>query len=444
MSFSPTKLLETLRRLPRAQRYRVCLSGGLDSTVLLQACAEVRAELGTLDAIHVNHNLQADAAAWSEHCRRLCVGLDVPLQVRSVSVDTTSAQGLEAAARDARYGAFQGLMQPGDMLLLAQHADDQLETFLLQALRGAGVRGLSAMPECVEWQGGYLVRPLLREHRANLEAWARDRGMSWIEDPSNADIRLDRNYLRREVLPRLKARWPAAADTISRAAAHCAEAEETLSALAAQDWARLDAGTTLPVAALDELGEARARHLLRHWLALRGLPLPPSHKLEEILLQAKAGEDRNPCVDWQGAEVRRYGGQLHALEPLPPASGEFRLLPGRFAELGAGLGALGLVPAVGEGIRAELCGPEGLRVAFREGGESCRPAGRTHGRPLKKWLQEMQVLPWLRERLPLVYSDEGAGGELLAVAGLFVCEPYVARSGEAGLRIEWRDHPPLH
>src|SRR5690242_7044753 len=311
---------------------------------------------------------------------------------------------MEAAAREARYGEFRALMQPGDMLLLAQHADDQLETFLLQALRGAGVRGLSAMPECMGWEGGYLARPLLREQRTDLEAWGRAQGLSWIEDPSNADTHLDRNYLRHEVVPRLKARWPAAAETISRAAAHCAEAEETLAALAAEDWRRLGAGLTLPVAALDELGEARARHLVRHWLGLRGLPLPSAHKLAEILLQAKAGEDRNPCVDWQGAEVRRYGGLLYAQAPLPPAPREFRLQPGHFTQLGPGLGALGLVPAAGEGIRAALCGPEGLRVAFREGGESCRPAGHAHDRPLKKWLQEMQVLPWLRGRLPLIYA----------------------------------------
>ena len=238
----------------------------------------------------------------------------------------------------------------------------------------------------------------------------------------------------------MKARWPAAADTVSRAAAHCAEADETLDALAAADWHAHGAGPTLPVMALEAMPEARARHLLRYWLGLRGLPLPPSHKLAEILLQAQAAEDRNPCVDWEGAEVRRYGGLLYALQPLPPAPETFQLRPGTFEALGEGMGALGLVPAEGEGIRAALCGPQGLTVTFRSGGEACRPAGRAHGRPLKKWLQEMHVLPWLRDRLPLVY----AGEELLAVAGLFACEPHAAKAGEAGLRIEWREHPPLH
>jgi tRNA(Ile)-lysidine synthase len=443
--FSPAKLLETLRRLPRARRYRVALSGGVDSSVLLHALVAARAELpGGLAAIHVNHNLQPDAEAWARRCEAECARLDVPLEALGVLVDPAPGASLEAAARDLRYESFADTAQAGDMLLLAQHADDQMETFLLQALRGAGVRGLSAMPECVEWQGGYLARPLLREQRGDLVAWARVQGLTWIEDPSNADTELDRNYLRHEVVPRLKARWPAAAETLSRAAAHCAEAEAALSALAAEDWARLGSGLTLPVSALEQLSEARARQLLRHWIGLRGLPLPSTHKLAEIMSQAGAGEDRNPCVDWPGAEVRRYGGQLYAQLPLPPAPAEFRLRPGEFEELGEGLGALGLVPTAGEGIRAALCGPEGLRVAFREGGESCRPAGRAHGRPLKKWLQEMHVLPWLRGRLPLIYSNEGPGEELLAVAGLFACEPHVAGPGEAGLRIEWRDHPPLY
>jgi tRNA(Ile)-lysidine synthase len=295
----------------------------------------------------------------------------------------------------------------------------------------------------MEFAGGWLLRPMLGFSRAELEAWARAQGLSWIEDPSNTDTDLDRNYLRHEVLPRIKVRWPAAADTVSRAARHCAEAEVVVQLLAAEDFQKFQGGETLPVSALDELPAPRARQLLRYWLESRGLPLPSTHKLAEILLQAKAGEDRNPCVDWDGAEVRRFGGQLYAQRPLPPAPGEFRLVPGAVHELGEGMGALSLVPAAGEGIRADLCGPQGIRVAFREGGESCRPAGRAHGRPLKKWLQEMHVLPWLRDRLPLVYGG-GADQELLAVAGLFACEPYAARPGEPGLRIEWREHPRLH
>ena len=440
MSFAPEKLLGCLRDRPAA-RYRVALSGGLDSTVLLHALVALRGELpGPLLAVHVDHGLNPKAVDWQRHCEALCRRLDVPLESRQVALAPAPGESLEAVARERRYEVFTALMQPGDALLLAQHADDQLETFLLQALRGAGVRGLAAMPEEAEFAGGRVLRPLLGFRRAELEAWARAQGLAWIEDPSNTDTDFDRNYLRHEVVPRLKARWPAAAETVGRSARHAAEADAVLRALAAEDWARYRAGDMLRLTALDELAPARSRQLLRHWLGWRGLPLPSTHKLAEIMLQARAGEDRNPCVDWPGAEVRRYGGLLYAQQPLGPAPAEFRLRPGTTYPLGAGLGELALVPALGEGIRAALCGPEGLRVAFREGGESCRPAGRAHGRPLKKWLQEMQVLPWLRDRLPLVYADD----ELLAVAGLFACEPHVARAGEAGLRIEWRNHPALN
>jgi tRNA(Ile)-lysidine synthase len=442
--FSPSSILDFLLRFPPARRYRVALSGGLDSSVLLHALAQERAGLpGELSAVHVNHGLHADAGEWQATCERMCAALGVPIESRRVHVAAAKGESLEASARDRRYGAFHEIMQPGDALLLAHHADDQAETFLLQALRGAGVRGLAAMPESAEFAGGLLLRPVLAYPRIELEAWARSQGLTWIEDPSNADRDFDRNYLRHEVMPRLRSRWPAVADTLSRAARHSAEAEAVVQVLAAEDWQRYGKGDTLPVQALEELPEPRARQLLRHWVGLRGLPLPPAHKLSEILLQAGAAEDRNPCVDWQGAEVRRYGGQLYALQPLPLAPQEFQLSPGRFEDLGPGLGALGLVSTVGEGVRAALCGPMGLRISFRAGGESCRPAGHAHGRPLKKWLQEMHVLPWLRDRLPLVYSGEGAGGELLAVAGLFACEPYLAQPGEAGLRIEWRGHPPL-
>lgn len=446
MSFAPEKLLGFLRQWPAA-RYRVALSGGLDSTVLLHALVALRAELpGPLTAVHVDHGLNPKAPEWQQHCERLCRALGVPLESRKVSVRPAAGESMEAVARERRYAVFTELMQAGDALLLAQHADDQLETFLLQALRGAGVRGLAAMPERADFAGGWLLRPLLGFRRAELEAWSRSQGLTWIEDPSNTDTDLDRNYLRHEVVPRLKARWPGAVETVSRAARHSAEADAVLQTLAAEDWASYRAGDMLRLTALDELSPARMRLLLRHWLEQRGLPLPSVHKLAEILLQARAGQDRNPCVDWAGAEVRRYGGLLYAQRPLAAMPAEFRLRPGMARELGEGLGSLSLVPATGEGIRASLCGPEGLRVAFRVGGESCRPAGRAHGRPLKKWLQEMEVLPWLRDRLPLIYSDEGGGegDQLLAVAGLFACEPHAARPGEAGLRIEWQDHPSLN
>ncbi|MFI4967712.1 MAG: tRNA lysidine(34) synthetase TilS [Gammaproteobacteria bacterium] len=441
MSFDPQNLIQRLRGLPAAQRYWVALSGGLDSTVLLQALAAQRGALpGELRAVHVNHGLHARASEWQQHCVTLCASLGVPLECRVVRVQPLAGESLEAVAREQRYAAFRSVLASGDLLLLAQHQDDQMETFLLQALRGAGVRGLAAMPETASVDGLHLARPLLDCSRAELETWARQQGLVWVEDPSNSDTGFDRNYLRHEVLPRLKTRWPGAGETLARSARLSAEADSLLKELAAEDHARYGATDTLPLRALRELSAPRARNLLRHWLQARHLPLPPAHKLDEILHQAEARPDRNPCIEWAGAEVRRYRQRLYAQQPVTAVPEEFRLRPGVAQSLGEGLGVLRLVPASGEGLRAALCGPEGLAVAFRQGGESCRPAGHGHERPLKKWLQELHVVPWLRDRLPLVHAEQ----QLLAVAGLFVCEAYAAQPGEAGLRIEWLEHPPLH
>ncbi|HKT31983.1 MAG TPA: tRNA lysidine(34) synthetase TilS [Gammaproteobacteria bacterium] len=444
MNFDADKLLNTLRGLPAAQRYWVAYSGGLDSSVLLHALVQRRAALGgELRAVHVNHHLQPQADAWQAHCERVCAVLDVSLECRDVNVAPVKGESLEAVARAQRYAAYRKLLRAADLLLLAHHQDDQLETFLLQALRGAGPRGLAAMRARAKCGAGKLARPLLGFTREELYAWAELQGFDWLEDPSNADMRFDRNYLRHEILPRLRVRWPAAAATVSRSARHCAETLELIDALAALDWQQCadSEGRSLAVAALRQLGRSRSGNLLRFWFDKLELPAPPAHKLEQVFTEVlAAGTDRNPRVDWEGAEVRRYRGRLYAMAPLPEApAGELRLRPGVEQDLGAGLGSLSLQPVDGEGLRAALCPVDDFRIRFRSGGEICRPAGRAHRRPLKKWLQEFAVLPWMRERLPLIY----AGDELAAVAGLFVCAPFAAGKGEPGLRVQWRAHPPL-
>ena len=445
MSFGPDKLITALRGLPAAQCYWAGFSGGLDSTVLVRALAQQKPQLGAeLHAVHVNHHLSPQSNDWQRHCQQVCAALQVPLECRSVTVGPVKGESLEAVAREQRYGVFRELMQKGDMLLLAQHCDDQMETFLLQALRGAGLRGLAAMPVLTALGHGYLARPLLAFTRDELHAWAGTQRLAWLEDPSNADVRFDRNYLRRQVIPLVRSRWPSAAETMTRSARHCAEALELLAAVAEEDWSRCadSEGRMLTVAALRGLGKPRAKNLLRYWLERLALPVPPARKLEQIFSEVlPARADRNPCVSWEGAEVHRYRSRLYGLPSFPEASmDEFRLQPGGQQMLGLDLGTLRLVPTTGEGIRATDCPQEGLRVSFRVGGEVCQPEGRTHRRPLKKWLQEFGVVPWMRERVPLIYI----GDELAAVAGMFVSAPFAAGKDEPGLRVEWLSHPQLH
>lgn len=444
MDFDPEHLLNSVRGLPAAQCYWLGFSGGVDSTVLLHALARVRGQLGgELRAIHVNHHLHPRSDAWQEHCRQVCAALEIPIECRDVAVAPAAGESLEAVARARRYAVYRELLRTGDLLLLAHHQDDQLETFLLQALRGAGLSGLAAMPAIAVLGQGQLARPLLGFTRAALQAWAQAEALDWIEDPSNTDTHFDRNYLRQRVVPLLKTRWPAASETVSRSARHCAQAMEVLALQAADDLRQCMQSDleSLASAALLSLGAPRGRNVLRYWIRQLGLPLPSTDKLEQVFSELlKARADRNPCVAWKGAELRRYRGRLYALRPLSVLlAEEYRLVPGVELDLGGCMGVLSLQTARGERLRPARCPEDGFRVRFRSGGEVCRPAGRAHDRHLKKWLQDYGVLPWMRARLPLIY----AGGELAAVAGLFVCAPFAAGKDEPGLRIHWRDHPRL-
>jgi tRNA(Ile)-lysidine synthase len=417
-----------LQTLPPAGRYLVAYSGGLDSHVLLHALNALGVNLA---AVHVHHGLSPNADLWSEHCLAVCKELDVPCRVSRVQV-TAAGSGLEAAARSARYAALEQALGEGEMLLTAHHQDDQAETLLLMLLRGAGVAGLAAMPPLRRCAAGWLARPLLDLPRDALRHYAQTQGLSWVDDESNFDTSLDRNHLRHDLLPRLRQRWPAASRAMARSAAHLAEAKELLEELAAADLARSGGSRpgTLSVAALGQLTPARRRNLLRYWVRGQGLPLPDSvhlRRIEQEILPARP--DAEPHVAWPGAEVRRYRDDLHALWPLAPlpaaelpwtADAPLALSDGRI---------LVAVPAAGLGLSAARCAGARITVRFRAGGERCAPVGRGHSHELKKLFQEAGVPPWERERVPLLFVD----GVLAQVLGYWICEPFAAAAGEAGL-----------
>jgi tRNA(Ile)-lysidine synthase len=284
----------------------VALSGGVDSTALLIALAARKSLHGRLRAIHVNHRLHSNAKEWVAMCRDLTHRLGVPLTVVTARVSRARGTSLEAEARKARYELLARELNEGEALLTAQHEDDQLETVLLQLLRGAGVAGLAAMPEIVPCGAGKLVRPLLQVPRASLEAFVRAHDIAWVEDDTNADERFDRNYLRRQVLPLLKSRWPGAARAVSRSARHAAEAQRLLNVLALSDNERSAVGGSLSVKALRALSLDRRRNAVRFWIASQGAQMPNTARLEEIcgpVLDARI--DAHPHVAWAGTMVER-------------------------------------------------------------------------------------------------------------------------------------------
>jgi len=445
VSFNSDILLRQLTELSEnaaaPARYVIAFSGGLDSTVLLHALAASRAShQAPVVAVHVDHGLHAESAAWADHCQAFANELEIEFHGLQVNVDRQSGMGPEAAAREVRYAALRNLVQPNDWLLSAHHKDDQAETLLLNLMRGSGPAGLAGIAPVRVFARGWLVRPLLEVSRDDLEKYAAGQDLVWVDDPSNDDQKFDRNYLRHEVLPRLETRWPDAAGRIRRSAALAREATSLLTDLAKSDLESVgNRADRLCINELQELSPARQRNILRSVVSGLGLPMPGAVHLEQIqshLLAAR--EDAQPLVTWPGVSVRRYREHVY----LSPDTAEEAQLPkavpviGKHVELPAGLGTLVLAAGTEKGLSNEVMA-NGLEVRYRVGGEEFKPAGQSHTRKLKKLLQEEGIVPWMRERLPLLYS----GGELVAVADLWIATSAMSDPGTA---IEWKHRPAIH
>lgn len=427
----PSRLLLNLASWRNATTWRIAFSGGLDSTVLLHLLAHLAKteSLPALSAIHIHHGLQAAADAWPDHCQSVCEALGVPLQVIHVKVHPGAS--LERAARDARYGAFTDAIQHNEVLLTAQHRDDQAETLLFRLLRGAGVRGLSGMPRQRPLGKGQLLRPLLEVTRAELEAYATEHQLSWIEDPSNEDRQFSRNYLRHQVFPTLTSRWPQAMATMARSAAHLSEAQGLLDDLAEIDlsqartvsefdWLGLP---SLELAPLEKLSGARQRNALSHWLEpLTRLPDSDHWSGWEDLRDATG--DARPVWWLADGQLHRAGGRIWWLcgswlrSSLPDGAWLEPSLPLALPDNGVVM-LTGKIPD----------GP--LQIRYREGGEVMDLLGRGH-RDLKRLLNEKGVPLFVRGRLPLLYK----GKQLLAVANL----PGLDGDAAGGWHLHWQ--PP--
>jgi len=407
---------DTLRRaLQTLPPGALCVgySGGLDSSVLLHALAALpEARARGLSAIHVDHGLQEHSADWAQHCQRIAVSLQLPLRVVRVAVVRAGGDGLEAAARAARMAAFDRHLPPGSVLALAHHADDQTETVLLKLLRGAGPEGLRGMRPLRRLGANRLWRPLLTLPRAALQRYAGAQALQWVDDPSNLDARHARNFLRNSVLPLLRTRWPRLDVAVGHSARWLDAAAEQLAAGAAVALAQIQGldPATLDAEGWLALSTALRPLVLRRWLQDLGLP-PPEHvhidQLQRQLQQAQ--DDRNPCVSWAGAELRRYRDRLYALAPQAAPAPDWQADWDGCSPLSLPAGCGRLAAAVAPAGRLSL------HVRFRRGGERLRPHGDTHTRELRDLLQQAGVPPWQRGRLPLIY----AGGELLAVADLW-------------------------
>lgn len=472
--FGPEWLVGRLAALlPRFPEVELCvaLSGGVDSTALLAALAQVRSGLH-LRAVHINHGIHPNSPGWARHCRAVARRLGVPLRIIHTKVLPTRGASLEAAAREARYALLARALRPGEVLLTAHQQDDQLETVLLQLFRGSGVAGLAAMPELSPFASGWHARPLLSRSREELERWLRAQGLTWIEDDTNADEKFDRNFLRRRVLPLVRERWPGAPAAVARSARHAAEAQRLLDLLARVDVERASHGESLSVKALRILPPDRRRNALRYWIARAGRLVPDTRRLEEIASTViDARPDAHPFVQWGDTVARRQAGLLtlqsarRGAQPEPfgaPAAQAAGAAPPapRLIAAASSPGAVAAGEIVWMWRASSTCSlpdggklelkpdargpidldalPQRLRVTWRRGGERLRPRRGGPRRALKRLLQEAQLSVAERARLPLIFAEEN----LIAVADAWVDESVQASSATLNrARVLWARAP---
>lgn len=420
-------ILNTLQPWRRRSSFCVAFSGGMDSTVLLYALVQLAKQqrLPPLRAIYIHHGLQDAAQAWPEHCQRVCDALQVPLAVIAVTVESTAS--VEQAARQARYAAFAEHLQTDDLLLMAQHQDDQAETLLFRLMRGTGVAGLRGIPASRILGRGQVLRPLLTISHQQLLAYAEQQQLRWIDDPSNATDEFDRNYLRRQVIPTLKSRWPNMQQSLQRTAQHMDEAQQLLDELAAEDLQQAQITPalnwlTLPCLSLDRLRPlslGRQKNLLRHWLTPLTLLPDTAHWAGWATLR-DAQADAQPVWHLQNGALLRSHNRLYWLSGFwlrtPPALDLTVTRAGRYALPDNGF----LV------VTGEVTAP--LQVRYRQGTERFFIEGRGH-RDLKRLLQEQAVPTFVRARLPLLFI----AGQPVALANV----PVLSHPQVQGLTVTW-------
>lgn len=419
----------------------IALSGGVDSVVLLHLLSELSGKIPfSLYAVHVNHGISRNAMLWSQFCCNLCHHYGISIHVAYLKIHKKTGTSLEAVAREERYRVFSQIQT--DYIVLAQHLDDQAETLLLQLLRGAGAKGLSGMPLVRKQSAAsapQLLRPLLDVSREQIETYARQNQLDWINDESNDSIAFNRNFLRHEILPVLKKRYPSYAKTLLRTSRHLSEASSLLDELAEIDCAYCLVSDKLSLENLRTLSYARAKNLLRYYLIQQNIPLPSSVKLEDILRQLLSAQvDRQVHIRFGFAEIRCYKGFVHILskqvwsadpqccEYLWHGESELTLDHGKNSKIM-------FMRMRNQGIDQQKIANERITLRARQGGEHFRPACNRPRRSLKNLLQEASVPPWQRQTMPLLFCNE----QLIWVPGIGIDCEFQVKSNDIGIMPIW-------
>ena len=432
-------VLESLEALPCKGIVKVALSGGLDSKSLLASACELRdkGHIQTLEALHVDHGIQEESKQWLQSCQKDCDALGIKLVTTQLAIQEKALPSNEAFAREKRYQFFTENLAEGECLLFAHHQDDQAETLMLRLLRGCGVKGAAAMPESRRLGSGILLRPWLNVSRGEIKRYAEEKGICWVEDPSNAENQYDRNFLRNLVLPKLMERWPAYAKTFARFSAHAKEQTELLAEFSQIDLENCQSSySSLSLEKLNKLSPRRQKNLLYHWGVALTKFAPSQTELDEALKQAFSGSEKSICVDFAGRHLRSFSGSIYLIDKKQPDA-EFSACEWQNLDKDLVLSNQVVLSSkvVSDNstfaVRLPKTG-ESIWVKMRKGGELVLPHYREKSNRLKIIYQECKVPVWRRDWLPLVYY----GQELVTVPGVFVNKNFQAQAGESAIEFE--------
>jgi tRNA(Ile)-lysidine synthase len=429
--------ISTLKSYPAKGKYWIACSGGMDSSVLLHLFYAGKSLIKqSLEVIYVNHGLQEKSLDWGEFCKRQCQQYGLPFLQVDLKEDCPKGMSIEEWAREKRYTLIAERMMDQDILFTGHHQDDQVETFFLQALRSAGPRGLASMPSIKKFANGFHARPLLMYPRRELQRYANDNKLDWHEDNSNTDTRYDRNYLRHKILPEIEARWPAYRESISRLIKHQKEYKLLLDEIAQDDMTRAlhDNTMCLKLDIVRELSIVRQKNLIFIWLAALQLNSPGSKHLDNIISELiNVNTEKSPCVNWNNVEVRRYKNLLYSSEALVKHNVNTVYdwdIKEPITILDETLIAK---PKTGKGLSKVNTKNAKFVIRYRQGGEKIHPTHHAHSKTVKQLFQECGVLPWLRDRIPLVYINE----TLAVIPGFCVDKKYSAAKDESSWDIQW-------
>ena len=416
-------------------KFTIALSGGVDSMVLLDLLSKAKRSSDVIKAIHINHNLHESSKEWVDFAKDACKKYKLPLIIESIN-PKQEGFGLEAEAREQRYKKFKEIILDNECLLTAHQLDDQIETTLFRIFRGTGLDGLRSIRKKAKFGKGLLFRPLINIPREAIEQYAKLNDIKWIEDPSNKNIDFDRNYLRNNIVPSIKKRWPNAQKTITRLSSLAENNQKLLHELAKEDIGEIEKFNVLDIGILSNKSSLRINNIFRFMILKNKMGIPSLKVLEngiETLINAKSD---SPIITWDGFSIRRYKNTLYFFNP-DLKQDEIRPLKMKWfidetINLVGNRGSIQARFIKGQGIALNKC-PKSLEIKYRKGGEQIKPSGHKITKSLKNLFQENNVLPWVRDQIPLFYLDE----ELISVGDLWFNQDYKAKEQEDGFLISW-------